>query len=83
MILDDDCGKAAVFEPDGAGFYTTSRAPLGEVARQRKVTGTGFFDYTNFRATECFITAYGDLFRPSLGNPPTKHDVVYKNMKNP
>lgn len=81
MILGNDFGKSVVFEPDGNGFYKTSRRPMREVKVQRAVSGTGFFDYDNLRPTGGFERAYGDLFRDSLGEPPMKRDLVYRNMR--
>ena len=54
---------------------------MREVKVQRAVSGTGFFDYDNLRPTGGFERAYGDLFRDSLGEPPMKRDLVYRNMR--
>ena len=80
MVLDGDFGKAVVFEPNGQGFFRTARRPLAEVAVQRKVRPTGYFDYPRLCATDAFVHEYGDLFRDPLGRPPTKEELVYKNM---
>ena len=80
MILDGDFGKAVVFEPDGAGFFRTARRPLEEVAVQRPLAPTGFFDYESLRPTPRLTETYGGLFRPSLGDPPRKDDLVYRNL---
>lgn len=79
MILGGDFGKSVVFVPED-NFYKTSRAELEKVARKRKIKGTGFFDYTELRTTQKFVEAYGNLFRDSLGEPPKKDSLVYKNM---
>ena len=80
MILDGDFGKSAVFEPDGSGFFRAGRAPLIEVAKQRRLEPTGFFDYAELRSNPSFHAAYGDLFKASLGDPPKKDQLVYRNM---
>ena len=83
MILEGDFGKAVVFEPDGADFFRTARAPIQEVAARREVKPTGYFDYDRLLATPAFIDAYGNLFRDSLGRPPAKDELVYRNLLPP
>lgn len=80
MILENDFGKCVVFEPNGYGFYKTSRAPLREVAVQKRLKPTGFFDYGLLRPNKSFMSFYGDLFRGSFSKPPRKDDLVYLNM---
>ncbi len=79
MVIDGDFGKCAVFEPEGK-FFKTSRLPLGDVAVQRRVKDTNFFDYDLLRANESFIDIYKNLFKDSLGSPPNKNELVYKNL---
>ena len=79
MILEGDFGKAVIFKESG-DFYRADRAPIREVAIQRKLKPTGFFDYEELRPTQSFVNAYGRLFRDSLGSPPTKDQLVYRNM---
>ena len=79
MVLEGDFGKCVVFEPEDE-FYKTGRKPLEEVAVQRKLKPTGFFDYQELKARESFLDVYGNLFMDSLGEPPKKEDLVYKNM---
>tara|TARA_Y100000310_G_scaffold306650_1_gene347997 strand:- start:17 stop:1180 length:1164 start_codon:yes stop_codon:yes gene_type:complete len=80
MILDNDFGNSAVFEPKD-DFYTTGRAPLNKVAQQRNLAPTGFFDYDTLRPNDSFAEAYNRLFVPSLGSIPHKDDLVYKPMR--
>ena len=81
MILGGDFGKSVIFEPDGNGFFRTNRAALSEVARQRRlVEAEGFFDYDELRPSTRFHDVYGNLFSASLGEPPNKDSLVYKNM---
>ncbi len=80
MILDNDFGKCAVFESDGFGFYKNAREPLGKVAIQKKLSQTNFFDYNLLIHTKFFTDCYSDLFRGSLGKPPAKDSLVYRNM---
>lgn len=79
MILDSDFGKCPVFVPDG-DFYKIERVPLEKVARKRKVKEYDYFDYENLKANPSFVRDFGNLFRPSLGEPPKREDLVYKNM---
>ncbi|MDD5192520.1 MAG: 6-phosphofructokinase [Candidatus Nanoarchaeia archaeon] len=79
MILREDFGKSVIFVPDNH-FYKTSRGEFEKVAVKRKVTGTGFFDYDKLRTKQDFVSFYGDLFKDSLGKPPEKQYLVYKNM---
>ena len=79
MILDADFGKAVVFEPQD-DFYRVGRAPLEDVCKQRRVRDTGYFDYDQLRPAGSFARDYGRLFRRSLGDPPAKDELVYKNM---
>jgi len=83
MVLEGDFGKATVFEPDGQGFFKTGRAPLQDVSVQRTLKPTGFFDYGTLEPNPSFVEAYRDLFTPSLGMPPAKNDLVYKNLLGP
>ena len=80
MILEENFGNSVVFERDGNGFFKTSRKQLGEVAAQRRVERTGFFDYERLTPTTRFVDEYGNLFRASLGEPPAKDKLVYPNM---
>ena len=79
MVLDGDFGKAVVFNPT-AEFYSVDTAPLAQVAVQRKLRDTGYFDYQRLQTTPAFIGDYGSLFRASLGNPPEKDALVYPCM---
>jgi len=79
MILEGDFGKAAIFEPH-QDFYRVDRAPLEIVAIQRKLKTTGFFDYEELMPRQAFQEVYGSLFRGSLGEPPKKDNLVYRNM---
>src|SRR4030042_1460991 len=79
MILEGDFGKAAIFKPH-EDFYEADRAPLEAVAVQRKLKQTGFFDYDELTPTGTFQETYGNLFRGSLGKPPEKDELVYRNM---
>jgi 6-phosphofructokinase 1 len=80
MILEGDFGKAVTFEPDGRGFFQVARAPLQQVARQRKLEPTGLFDYDLLCPTQKFVDTYGDLFKEPLGRPPAKDELVYRNL---
>lgn len=80
MILENDFGNCAVFEPDGYGFYKTSRALLQDVSVQRMLKPTGFFDYDLLKPNKSFVNFYSDLFRGSLSKPPCKDKLVYQNM---
>lgn len=79
MILDGDFGKSVIFQSH-KDFYKTGRASLEEVAIQRKLKPTGFFDYKELKPKKYFEEVYGNLFRDSLGEPPEKKDLVYRNM---
>jgi len=80
MILEEDFGKAVIFRPDNKGFYETSRAPLREVAEKRSVKDTDFFGYNELKPKNIFVEVYGNFFKDPLGFPPTKDELVYKNM---
>ncbi len=80
MIIDGDFGKSAVFSPVN-DFYEVGRMPLEKVAVQRMLKPTGFFDYDELKTNKSFTQTYSDLFRKSLGNPPTKDDLVYRNLR--
>ena len=79
MILAGDFGKAVCFKPLG-NFYRTSRGELADVAKKRFLKPTGYFDYKNLVVDASFYKDYGDLFRQSLGFPPSKCSLVYRNM---
>ncbi|NLN92706.1 MAG: hypothetical protein GX130_05260 [Candidatus Hydrogenedens sp.] len=79
MVLNGDFGKVAVFKAD-ADFYATDMAELEPTAEQRKVSDTDYFNYETLQTNESFIRDYGNLFRPSLGEPPAKKDLVYPSM---
>jgi len=80
MILEEDFGKAVLFQPDGNGFYITERAEMKEISKKRKVKDTEFFDYLKLKSTDAFISQYENLFSKSLGEITTKDDLVYRNM---
>jgi len=79
MVLDEDFGKSVVFVPEG-DFYKASRALLEEVAVQKKMRDTDYFDYNELRTRDCFDDDFGRLFRGSLGEPPRIENLAYKNM---
>ncbi len=82
MVLKGDFGKSVVFEPKD-DFYAVDTAPLNQVAVQRKLSDTDYFDYQNLKTNASFIRDYGNLFRPSLGDPPNKEALVYPCMLGP
>jgi 6-phosphofructokinase len=82
MVLEREFGKAVVFKPID-DFYTVDTAPLTQVAVQRKLSDTDYFDYQNLKTNASFIRDYGNLFRPSLGDPPNKEALVYPCMLGP
>lgn len=79
MILDGDFGNSVSFVPED-NFYRVVRKPLEEVAVQRRLKPTGYFDYKELKTTKKFFEDYGNLFRVSLGNPPNRDQLVYRNM---
>lgn len=79
MILENDFGKSVVFEPE-ADFFAVHRKLMQDVAVQRKVSETDFFDYEILKPTKSFVDTYGNLFNRSLGKPPQKEELVYKNL---
>jgi 6-phosphofructokinase len=81
MIFEGDFGKGVSFKRDGLNSYMPIRLPLREIAVQRKLNITSYFDYEQLLPNKsAFMADYHDLFRHSLGNPPTKKDLVYRNM---
>lgn len=79
MILEGDFGRSVVFRPSG-DFFETSRANLDIVAVKARLKPRGFFDYDELKPLGSFSEVYGNLFRASLGRPPTKDQLIYRNM---
>lgn len=79
MILEGDFGKSVVFNRNEIS-YRPARKPLDEVAVQAKLSGTGYFDYSNLKPDKSFVRDFGRLFVRSIGHPPLKDNLVYKNM---
>jgi 6-phosphofructokinase len=83
MIFEGDFGKGVSFKVDGLNSYMPIRLPLREIAVQRKLDVTSYFDYEQLLPNKsAFMADYHNLFRHSLGNPPTKKDLVYRNMSD-
>ncbi|MFX0099399.1 MAG: 6-phosphofructokinase [Candidatus Hodarchaeota archaeon] len=76
MIFDEDYGKGISFVPKAGGFFDVNRVWLKELAVQKFMKPTGYFDYEKMLPTSKFQEDYEHLF----GKPPNKDDLVYKNL---
>ncbi len=79
MTVRGEFGKCPIFTPDG-DFYEVIGVSLNEACKKRRVMDYDFFDYEELRTSSKFLEVYDNLFRDSLGNPPKREELVYKNM---
>ncbi len=77
MIFDEDFGKGISFVPKPGGFFDANRVWLKELAVQKFMKPTGYFDYEKMLPTSKFQEDYEHLF----GKAPKKDDLVYANLR--
>ncbi len=64
---------------NNGSLFTTQAVPLEQLARQRSVSDTGFFNYDTLQPTPAFSEFYGPLFSQAMELTP--HKPVYRNMR--
>lgn len=77
MIFEGDFGKGVSFVPKKGDFFEAKRVWLKELAVQKFMKPTGYFDYEKMLPTQKFQEDYEPLF----GKAPNKDELVYANLR--